>query len=183
MMLTGQFRETLRLLAFDSQRFLIVTSIEASMGPAVIGSAIGAAAVTAGRGAASAIGDSLSFAAELLRAAGGSAASTKDSTEKSHAARDQLKLRTDELADRIRRQLATAGIDLFEPVELISNGQGGIAVAGPHPQQAVIEEALGSDILLERDFHLLATDHRDLSEQFPATDIPPTLTITIPKRT
>ena len=151
------------------------------MGPAAIGSAIGAAAVTAGRGAASAVGDGLSFAAELLRAAGGSAASTKETSEQSDAARQQMKLRTDELAGRIRRHLASAGIDLFEPVELISNGQGGIAVAGPHPQQAAIEEALGSDVLLERDFHLLATDYRELSEQDPTATIPSTLTISIPK--
>ena len=114
---------------------------------------------------------------------GGSTASTKDSSEQSQAARDQLKLRTDDLAARIRRQLASAGIDLFEPVELVSNGQGGIAVAGPHPQQAAIEEALGSDVLLERDFHLLATDHRDLAEQLPTAALPPTLTISIPKGT
>ncbi len=151
------------------------------MVPVAIGSEIGAAAVTAGRGAASAVGNGLSFAAELLRAAGGSAESPKDSSARSMAAREQLKLRTDELTNRIRQQLASAGIDLFQPVELISNGQGGIAVAGPHPQQALIEEALGSDILLERDFHLLAGDHRDLFEQTPTADIPPTLTISIPK--
>ena len=153
------------------------------MGPVALGSAIGAAAVTAGRGAASAVGDSLSFAAELLRAAGGSSEPTANSAEQSVAARDQLKLRADELAARIRRHLASTGIDLFEPVELISNGQGGIAVVGPHPQQAAIEEALGSDVLLERDFHLLATEFRDLTEQFPTTEIPPSLTITIPKST
>jgi hypothetical protein len=156
-------------------------SFEAFMGPAAIGSVIGAAAVTAGRGAASAVGNGLSFAAELLRAAGGSAESTKDSSAQSNAAREQLKLRSDELAGRIRRQLASAGIDLFEPVELISNGQGGIAVAGPHPQQAVIEQALGSDVLLERDFHLLAGDYRDLMEQFPTTEMHPTLAISISK--
>lgn len=151
------------------------------MGPVAIGSAIGAAAVTAGRGAANAVGDGLSFAAQLLRAAGGSTASTKDSSDQSNAAREQLKLRADDLAGRVRRQLASAGIDLFEPVELVSNGQGGIAVAGPHPQQAAIEEALGSDVLLERDFNLLANDYRDLSEQNPSADLAPTLTITIPK--
>jgi len=151
------------------------------MGPAAIGTAIGAAALTAGRGAASAVGNGLSFAAELLRAAGGSVDSTAKAAEQSCAAKDQLKLRTDELADRIRRQLASAGIDLFEPVELISNGQGGIAVAGPHPQQAAIEEALASDVLLEHDFNLLATDYRNIAEQELTTAIPPTLTISVPK--
>jgi hypothetical protein len=154
---------------------------EAFMTPVAIGTAIGAAAVTAGRGAAGAIGNGLSFAAELLRAAGGSAESTKNTADQSRATKEQLKLRSEELADRIRRQLASAGIDLFEPVELIGNGQGGIAVAGPHPQQAAIEEALGSDVLLERDFNLLASDYRDLCEQFPISDIAPNLTILIDK--
>ena len=153
------------------------------MGPVAIGSAIGAAAVTAGRGAAGAFGDGLSFVGELLRAAGGSAGPIKDTSNQSKAIRDELKLRTDDLAARIRRHLASASIELFEPVELVSNGQGGIAVAGPHPQQAIIEEALGSDILLERDFNVLATDYRDRSEQYLTTDLPPALTITIPKST
>jgi hypothetical protein len=151
------------------------------MGPAAIGTAIGAAAITAGKGAAGAIGNGLSFAAELLRAAGGSAESLNNAAEQSRVAKEQLKFRTEELADRIRRQLASAGIELFEPVELISNGQGGIAVSGPHPQQAAIEEALGSDVLLERDFNLLAGDYRGLSEQFPTADISPSLTLTISK--
>ena len=59
--------------------------------------------------------------------------------------------------------------------------RGGIAVAGPHPQQAGIQEALGSDVLLERDFHLLATDYRDLMDQFPTADMPAALSLTIPK--
>jgi hypothetical protein len=152
------------------------------MGPAAIGTAIGAVAVTAGKSAVGAVGNGLSFAAELLRAVGGSTEPNAQAVEQSRAAKDQLKLRTDELADRLRRHLASTGIDLFEPVELISNGQGGIAVAGPHPQQAAIEEALSSDLLLERDFHLLANDYRDLSEQLPTADIFPSLTITIPKK-
>jgi hypothetical protein len=49
--------------------------------------------------------------------------------------------------------LAAAGIQLAKPVELTSDGAGGIDLLGPHPQQAEIERALASDYLLERDFH------------------------------
>jgi len=152
------------------------------MTPVAAGTAIGAGALTLGRGAIGAVGDGLSFAAELLRATGGvSSQNTKASTEASVAARDALELRSDELQQRIQQQLAAAGIQLMQPVELVSNGQGGIAVAGPHPQQAAVEEALGSDILLERDFNNLALDYEDFVDNYRASDLPSTLMISIPK--
>jgi hypothetical protein len=154
------------------------------MNPVAMGTAIGAAALTVGRGALGAVGRGLSFSAELARAAAGNKASASEArAREADAQKNALKLRGDELRERIARQLATAGIQLFQPVEVISNGQGGIAVAGPHPQQAVIEEALGSDILLERDFNQLAGDYRDLVETGGAGDLPPTLTITVPQTT
>ncbi|MBW8885892.1 MAG: hypothetical protein JF612_14210, partial [Planctomycetia bacterium] len=81
----------------------------------------------------------------------------------------------------IQQQLAAAGIQLTQPVDLVSNGQGGIAVAGPHPQQAAIEEVLGSDILLERDFNNLAIDYDDFVESHGAGDLPPSLIVTLRK--
>ena len=144
------------------------------MGPAAIGSAIGAAALTVGRGAVGAVGNGLSFVAELARAAGDETSSRAEANP-TDAVQEAIKLRCDELRERIQRQLAEAGIQLFEPVELVSNGQGGIAVAGSHPQQAVIEEALGSDILLERDFNLLANEY---SEFVTGSGM---LTISLPK--
>src|SRR5438552_14375288 len=109
------------------------------MGPVVAGTAIGAAALTLGRGAAGAVGNGLSFAAELLRAAGGAPSTDERRVDPSVAARAALKLQIDEMQQRIQQQLAAAGIQLTQPAELISNGQGGIAVAGSHPQQAAIE--------------------------------------------
>jgi hypothetical protein len=151
------------------------------MTPVAAGTAIGAAALTLGRGAAGAVGNGLSFAAELLRAAGGASSQQQTTSEKSAAARAAVKLRIDEMQQRIQQQLATAGVQLMQPLELVSNGQGGIAVAGPHPQQAAIEEILGSDILLERDFNNLAIDYDEFASGTDAADLPPTLVIAIPK--
>jgi hypothetical protein len=150
------------------------------MTPVVAGTAIGAAALTVGRGALGAVSNSLSFAAQLVGAASGNSPSQADAKSK-QASADQaaLKLRTDEMRQRISRQLAAAGIQLCEPVEMVTSGTGGIAVAGPHPQQAAIEEVLSSDVLLERDFNQLASDYSDLAEQGRGGDLPPTLTIAV----
>jgi hypothetical protein len=118
-----------------------------------IGAILGTAAVTLGRGVAAAAGDGLSFAGELLKAVGG-----EQPAEPAPAAENPLTARIDALRDRLRRFLAAAGVDLSQPVELVSDGLGGIAVAGPHPQQAAIEAALDSDVLLERDFQQLASE-------------------------
>ena len=146
------------------------------MSPAVLGSALGAAAVTVGRGAATAVGNGLSFASELLRAAGAPATSQPPA-----AANDRIALtqRIDELRERIRKQLAATGISLTQPVELTSNGAGGIAVAADHPQRGAIEEALGSDFLLEHDFNQLASDYNDFIAQHGASDLPTTMSVTI----
>ena len=151
------------------------------MGPVAAGSAIGAAALTLGRGAAGAVGNGLSFAAELLRAAGGGSSNAERGIDATAAEQKALKLQVDGMQQRIQQQLAAAGIQLSQPVELISNGQGGIAVAGPHPQQAAIEEFLGSDVLLERDFNNLAIDYDEFVDTHGAGNLPPSLTITVPR--
>jgi len=150
------------------------------MGPVAAGTAIGAAALTLGRGAASAVGNGLSFAAELLRAASGGSSSTEQTSGASATAQKALQSQIDTMQQRIQQQLAAAGIQLSQPVELASNGQGGIAVAGSHPQQAAIEEVLGSDVLLERDFNNLALDYEEFVDHHGAGDLPSSLTITVP---
>jgi len=150
------------------------------MTPVVMGSAIGAAALTFGRGAVGAAGKGLSFAAELLSGGG----SQPDAAQESKQAADSaLKLRCQELSDRIGRQLAAAGIQLTEPVDLVSNGQGGIAVASDHPQRAAIEAALGSDVLLERDFNMLSGDFEEFAQSKDDGSTPQTLVLTVPKAT
>jgi hypothetical protein len=151
------------------------------MSPLVVGSALGAAALTVGRGAAAAMGNGLSFAGELLRVSGGAAApKPEDGQAATQRARTELHGRIAELTEQIRRRLAAAGINLLRPVELMTNGLGGIAVAGAHPQQAAIEETLGRDVLLERDFNRLASDYGQFVAQHGAADLPPTLTVVVP---
>jgi hypothetical protein len=151
------------------------------MTPVAIGSAAGAAALTVGRGAFSAVGNGLSFAAELMRAATGTTADSSAADNQQSAAKAAIQQRSDELSQRIQQQLLAAGIQLTQPVELTSNGAGGIAVAGAHPQQAAIEAVLGSDVLLERDFNQFAGDYNEFVESSGTGEFPPTLTISIPK--
>src|SRR3954468_6455568 len=151
------------------------------MAPVAVGSLIGGAALAVGTGALSAVTSGLSFPTELFRAAGGGTAADETKNDAVALQKAALQRRADALRDRIQRQLAAAGIAFSQPVELVGNGQGGIAVAPPHPQQAAIESALGSDVLLERDFSQLASDFSDFRESGNAADLPPTLMITLPR--
>jgi hypothetical protein len=171
MIWTRQNRQTLPLLASYQK---------AVMSPAILGSALGAAAVTVGRGAATAVGNGLSFASELLRAAGAPAAAGDRNASATANDKAALTQRIDAIKEQIRQQLAAAGISLSQPVELTSNGAGGIAVAADHPQRAAIESVLGSDFLLEHDFNQLAGDYNDFIAQHGTGDLPPTLSVIIP---
>jgi hypothetical protein len=136
------------------------------MNPIAIGTAAGAAAFTLGSSALAAAGRGLSFAAELARGANAPTASQQSSspwTSTPASGSAVTNSAADALRQRIALRLFEAGVQLSQPVTLISNGQGGIAVAGAHPQQAQIEEAVGSDLLLEHDFNLLANQAVDLS--------------------
>src|SRR6185437_3279211 len=109
------------------------------MGPVAVGSAIGAAALTVGSGALGAVSNTLSFASELFKAASGGANAAESKNDPIALQKTILQQRTDELRARIQQQLSAAGISLSQPVDLVSNGQGGIALAGAHPQQAAID--------------------------------------------
>jgi hypothetical protein len=146
--------------------------------PAVLGTAAGAAAVTAGRGAAAALGNGLSFVAELAKSASGTA-ERAPAAEAGDSLAGALKQRIAELTERIRRQLVTAGVRLMQPVELVGDGLGGIAVAGSHPQKADIERAIGGDVLLERDFARLAREYAGIASQYGADGWPEALTISL----
>ncbi len=132
------------------------------MSPLAAGSAIGVAALTVGRGLLTAASDSLSFAAQLAQ---GGATKSSASADRHQAERNALDQRLAELKQRIRTQLATANIQLTDPVELTTDGLGGIAVAGPHPEAPAIQEALSRDILLERDFNQLLSDCQAFTDQ------------------
>jgi len=131
------------------------------MNPIAIGTAAGAAAFTLGTSALAAASRGLSFAAELARGASSSPANADQPGTTANATPASAGTATDQAADlmrqRICQRLSEAGVQLSQPVTLVSNGQGGIAVMAPHPQQAQIEETLGSDMLLEHDFNQLAS--------------------------
>jgi hypothetical protein len=150
------------------------------MSPVAIGSAAGAAALTVGRGALGAFGNGLSFAAELVRASTGEAIGRpQDSTSPAKAVRQDLQRRMDELRARIHQTLAAAGIGIDPPATLISDGQGGIAVAEPHPHRDAIQRVMGNDFLMERDFNALAGDYQDFLDSGQGTDLPASFALTV----
>ena len=60
------------------------------------------------------------------------------------------------LAGRIQQALASAGVELTEPLELrISEIDGTLEVVGEHPQKALIESALADDSDMARGFNEL----------------------------
>src|SRR5436309_2601947 len=117
---TEQRRQILPPLASLALAFAAAGRRSASfMSPIILGSTLGAAALTVGRGASQAVGNGLSFAAELLR---GNSPKPADAQS---AVQAQLKQQTDALSSRIQQELAAAGIQLTQPAELTSDGAGG----------------------------------------------------------
>lgn len=129
------------------------------MASAALWPIMGAAGIGLARAATSAVNDSLSFAAELAQGLAPSEESSATS-EPTAAEREQeqLRQRIEALANRIKQQLAAAGVDVTQPLVLTSDGLGGIA-ATEHPQRAAIESLLESDVLLLRDFERLKDEY------------------------
>lgn len=138
----------------------------------------GVAASGLAKTAVQALNQGLSFAAELAKSATTDGKESDDSQSQLEALRSDHAARIAEFADRIRRELESAGIDLNEPLEVTSDGLGGIALAGDHPQRAAIEELLSTDVLLQRDFQRLANEQESLSAA--CDDALEALSITIP---
>jgi hypothetical protein len=151
------------------------------MNPILAGSAIGAAALAVGRGAAAVIERGASFAAELAKAAGGGDARSSPPDDLSKEVKAALASRKAALQQKIEIQLLSAGVQLSESAEIVSDGQGGIAVAGPHPQQAAIQEVLASDVMLEHEFTLLAGDYDELANAIGGSDSGGALVIELSK--
>lgn len=147
--------------------------------PALLGSAAGNAAVTVGRGAAAALGNGLSFVAELAKAASNPVVAPDNTARNAGGLPAELTQRIGAMAERIRQHLVAARVKLSQPVELISDGLGGVAVVGSHPQQAAIEQAIGSDVLLERDFNRVAADYRQYVTQHGTDSLPTAFTISV----
>lgn len=130
------------------------------MASAALWPVMGAAGIGLARAVTATIGEGLSFAAELARGSEPGVQPTQGAQQ-----REQLKQRIEALAERIKQQLAAAGIDVSQPLTLTDDGLGGIA-ALDHPQRAAIEELLEGDFLLLRDFDRLQDDY----EAAAATD-------------
>ncbi len=64
-----------------------------------------------------------------------------------------------DFSERLQRQLAERGISTTLRFRLEGNGQGGIRVAGDHPQRARIEQAINSDPQLLATFQYLSATH------------------------
>jgi hypothetical protein len=122
------------------------------MASAALWPVIGAAGIGLAR-PHGAIGEGLSFAAELAR--GSNSEVQPDQAEQQ---REQMQRRIEAFAARIKQQLAEGGIDVSRPLTLTDDGLGGIA-ALDHPQRAAIEELLEGDVLLLRDFDRLQDDY------------------------
>jgi hypothetical protein len=122
---------------------------------------LGVAGIGLARAATAAIGEGLSFAAELMR---GEEPPASTSVEQEPG---EIPQAINALVSRIKKQLAAAGIDVTQPLTLTSDGLGGIT-AGDHPQRAAIEELLESDVLLLRDFERLKDEFE--TSAGPGTD-------------
>jgi hypothetical protein len=153
-----------------SQRSKIGLNVLSPLTSIVFHPAIGGAAMKmgqtiaagVGRGLAN-LGQGLGFAAELAGSSSKEGSTAQAATRASDQMVSILAGQIAHLRARIERALATAGVMLTEPVDLVPDGRGGIAVAGWHPQQTAIEAALSHDFLLERDF-------TEIARQFESAD-------------
>ncbi|MDZ4657093.1 MAG: hypothetical protein SH868_05890 [Bythopirellula sp.] len=76
------------------------------------------------------------------------------------------------LATRIEQALASAGVELTEPLQLrISAIDGRLEVVGEHPQKALIESALADDPELAQDFSLAVAIQQLLLAEEPEDDV------------
>ena len=105
------------------------------------------------RSAAGAASQGLSFLAELTRQDVQAASSLEPIDQPADQAR------IDSFIETLRRELAVAGTELTEPLELVGDGSGGITIQPDHPQRHLIEDFLSRDAFLRHDLEeLLAVD-------------------------
>ena len=119
----------------------------------------GVAAASLAREAVSAVGNGLSFAAELVRQGRGEPAATAAGPSELTTAREQFTAALSQFARRLRQHLEAAGLAVSGPIELAADGLGGIAVGGRHPQGGAIEALLAADESLREQFASLAAGY------------------------
>jgi len=133
---------------------------------------VGTAAAALGREAAKSMSDTLSFAATL---ASGPAEVVKEPEIAKTAASDaDCKAACEQAVERFResayQRLTAAGVDLSQPIELQSDGLGGIQVAGEHPDRALIEQTLSGDLNLQQQFRSLAEKYAQANPSLDPRD-------------
>jgi hypothetical protein len=121
----------------------------------------GTAALSLARETVGAIGSGLSFAAQLLRQDNDAALAAPPIALPASAAGEQFDNSLAAFVAHLRNRLASLGIDVREPLELESDGLGGIQIGGDRADRAAVEQALTGDR------HLL-DEFQKLAEQFAA---------------
>lgn len=117
--------------------------------------AAASAATSLAKGAAHSIAEGFSFAAELAKG-NRDASSAAVAEPTAPLLPKELQEAIDRFAELIRQRLASAGIDLAQPVTLTGDGLGGLEVEASHPQSAAIESLLAGDSAIADAFHQLA---------------------------
>lgn len=121
----------------------------------------GIAAATLAQGAVAAVDRGLSFAAELLRPSKPTEVAAANSKNEITGQKFEQAVR--DFARRLQERLAMAGVSSSQPIELVSDGQGGVQVSGDHPERALIEQTLNGDQQLLTEFQKLADQCRQLA--------------------
>jgi hypothetical protein len=121
--------------------------------------AAGIAAAALARGAVSAVESGLSFAQELLRPA----PDTKPVPTEKPPTKQEFAAALQKFVARLQAILNAAGASSSQPLELVSDGLGGVQVAADHPHRSLIEQTIGGDSALLAEFDELAKQFRELA--------------------
>jgi hypothetical protein len=131
--------------------------------------AAASAATSLAKSAAHGIAEGVSFAAELARG-NRDAGATASAIATPPSLPAELQDAINRFAELIRQRLASAGIELAQPLSLTGDGLGGINVAEDHPQAGAIESLITKDSAIADAFHQLANRfHIAMNGPDPAT--------------
>ncbi|MDX1948783.1 MAG: hypothetical protein SFU86_25570 [Pirellulaceae bacterium] len=125
----------------------------------------GIAATTLARGASAAVESGLSFLSQL----GGGESPTSKSPAAATPDRQEFEARLRDFAHQVQQRLSASGAGSTGPLELVSDGLGGVQVSGDHPDRARIEQVLSGDAALLARFQQLADEAKQLN---PAENSP-----------
>jgi hypothetical protein len=104
--------------------------------------------------------------ADALKSAGGANdsanASGKTAADSLLEVRRQADTSLAELSKSLQQVLKDSGVDTSQPIRLECDGQGGVKVAGNHPDREKIERALAENPELASKFQSLAAEYQQL---------------------